>query len=238
MGIGVTGSSPRNSACGDLWDGEHIVRRIVLQDVSAVHKDDAGAYLAHKSHFVRYDDDGHAAGCQLLDDIQYFADHFGVERRGGLVKKHDLRVERERADDGDALLLAAAKILRIFLCFFDQMDALKQLHGPLFGRFFVDLLDLYQGGRNVIEDRHVGEQIERLEDHAHLFADQMDLDAFLRQLLILEKDLSGGRLLEKVHAADERAFPGAARANHRNDLALADRQIDIFEDLQLAKVLF
>ena len=45
---------------------------------------------------------------QIADNAQHLADEFGVEGRRHFVEQHDLRLERQRAGDGDALLLGSA----------------------------------------------------------------------------------------------------------------------------------
>ena len=52
-----------------------------------------------------------AAG--LADESERFAGVFVVEVAGGLVGEHELGVVRERAGDGDALLLAGGKLAGI-----------------------------------------------------------------------------------------------------------------------------
>ena len=86
---------------------EYLVGRALFNDTPAVEKDHAGRDLAGKAHFVRHDGKGHALVCKLLHDVEHFADHFGVERGGGLVKEDDLRVLAQRAGDSHTLLLAA-----------------------------------------------------------------------------------------------------------------------------------
>ena len=53
------------------------------------------------------DDHRHALVGELLHDGEDLADHLGVERARGLVEEHQARPHRQRAGDGDALLLAA-----------------------------------------------------------------------------------------------------------------------------------
>ena len=43
---------------------------------------------------------------------EHLADEFGIERRRRLVEQHQPRRDRERAGDGDALLLAAGQSMR------------------------------------------------------------------------------------------------------------------------------
>ena len=57
-------------------------------------------------HVVRHDDD-RIALLQLEDELLDLARRDRVEGRAGLVHQEDLRLDRERARDAEALLLAA-----------------------------------------------------------------------------------------------------------------------------------
>ena len=50
---------------------------------------------------------------EILHHRQHLAGQFGIERRGDLVEQHQLGLHRQRAGDGDALLLAARELLGI-----------------------------------------------------------------------------------------------------------------------------
>ena len=62
---------------------------------------------------------------QLDHDVQHLLDHLGIEGGGRLVEQHELRVHAERAGDGDALLLAAGELARIFVRLLGDPDALE-----------------------------------------------------------------------------------------------------------------
>ena len=51
----------------------------------------------------------------------------GVERRQRLVEEEDLRLDGERAGEGDALLLAAGQLPRVALAAVLEVDELEQL---------------------------------------------------------------------------------------------------------------
>ena len=61
-----------------------------------------------------------------------------------------------------------------------------------------------------------------LEDHAHLLAQLVDVDLFLRDIDAVEQDRSARRRLQQVQAAQERALAGAGGADGRDDIALPD----------------
>ena len=89
---------------------ENFVRRSILEDVAAVHKDHTVGHVAGKAHLVRDYDHGQTCLRQPLHNVQHLADHFGVKRGRRLVKEEDVRVHRQRPRDGDALLLPAGEL--------------------------------------------------------------------------------------------------------------------------------
>ena len=56
---------------------------------------------------MRRDDHRHPLLGQLPDRVQDLGDQHGVERARDLVQQQDVGLHRERADDGDPLLLPA-----------------------------------------------------------------------------------------------------------------------------------
>ena len=60
-------------------------------------------------------DHRHALFGQVDHDVEDFRDHLRIQGRGRLVEQHDFRVHAKRPGDGDALLLAAGKLARVFL---------------------------------------------------------------------------------------------------------------------------
>ena len=82
---------------------EHLFGRALLHDEAAVHEDDAVGHVAGEAHLVGDHDHGHAALRQAFHDAQHVAHEFGVQRAGGLVEQHDVRVHGKRAGDGHAL---------------------------------------------------------------------------------------------------------------------------------------
>ena len=67
-------------------------------------------------------------------DLQHRAHQLGIERAGRLVEQHDPRLERDRARDGDPLLLAARQLGRPVVGAIGQADPLErraaELHRP------------------------------------------------------------------------------------------------------------
>ncbi|MNE42051.1 hypothetical protein D3C80_1361570 [compost metagenome] len=111
---------------------------------------------------------GHAFVGQLNHYIQYFTDHFRVQRRGRFVKQHDDRVHGQGAGNRHTLLLTTGELARVLFRLVAKTDALKQRQ-PLLGRFrFAATEYLALGNGQVLGDGQVREQLEVLEHHTDL----------------------------------------------------------------------
>ena len=104
---------------------------IDLDDLAGVHEHDAIRHLPRKAHFMGDADHGHALIGQQHHGIEHFLDHFGIERRGRFIEQHDLGRHAQGARDGDALLLTARKLDRVFVGLFGYLDAFEIGHGQL-----------------------------------------------------------------------------------------------------------
>src|SRR6266849_217570 len=151
----------------------------------------------------------------------------GVQVSCGLVGEKDPRVMNERPRDRDALLFAARKLVRVLVLLpFETHNA----------EHFLDLrlevaqraLGHAQCEGNVLEDRQVGQQLEILEDHADLppqVREMAPLEA--AQILPLDMDGAGGRLLLADQEADQRRLAGAAGTNEKHEVLLGNFEGDI-----------
>ena len=201
---------------------EELVRGVDLHDLAAVHEDDAVRDLTRKAHLMRHDRHGHAALGKLLHHVQHFADHFGVQGGGGLVKEHHLGLHGESPDNGDTLLLAAGEHRGIGARLVGKPDALEQLHGRLVGLLLGFELEADGRQRDVFLDRHVGEKVEMLEHHAHFPAVLVQVDLLVGDIHAVHDHLAGGRDLQKIQAAQHRGFAGAGGADDRDHFAAVD----------------
>ena len=174
--------------------------------------------------------------CQLYHDIQHFLDGLRVEGRSRLVEQDDLGLCAEGACNGDALLLAAGQLRRVDIRFVPEADDLKIMICQLFGLCLGLVMELHGCQRQVFEHRHVGVEVELLEDHAHVVADDLGL-VLVGQLLTVDVDVAAGRLFQKVHAADSGRFAAAGRSDNDQLFALGDLEVHVFEDVQVSEVL-
>ena len=63
---------------------------------------------------------------RLAHDLEHRADQLGIERAGRLVEQHHPRLERDRARDGDPLLLAARQLARRVAGAIGEADPLQR----------------------------------------------------------------------------------------------------------------
>lgn len=105
--------------------GEERVRVGIFDDLAVGHEQDAVCGFAGESHLVRDDDHGHALLGEVRHDVQDLVDHLRIESGGRFIEEHDLRLHRERAGDGDALLLATGELRRVFVCLVGNPHAVE-----------------------------------------------------------------------------------------------------------------
>ena len=187
---------------------------------------------------MRHDDHRHAVLCELTHQVEHLADHLRVERRGGLVKEHDLRLHRERAHNSDTLLLAAGEHGRIGIGLVGKVDALKKLHRKLVGFLLSLELQRDRGEGDVLLDGHVREEVEVLENHAHLAAVQVEIDLGVGNIHAAKYDLAGGRSLQQVQAAQQRRLARPGGADYRDDLAARNAETAVIERLDRSADVF
>jgi hypothetical protein len=91
------------------------------------------------------------------------SDEFRVERGRRLVEQHQLRLERQRARDADALLLTAGKLIRVLVLLLRQPDLVEQLDGLWDDLLLGPLLHDHRSLDDVLQHRLVREQVMPLE---------------------------------------------------------------------------
>ena len=185
---------------------------------------------------MRHADHGDVLLRELNHNVQDFLDHLGVERRGRLVKQDDGLLGAQGASDGDALLLTTREILRVLAGLMRHPDALERGDGDL-GRLLLALLLQLDGReRQITQHRHVGIQVELLKHHGAILASHLQVILFGERRTV-DDDLARRGLLQIIDATDERRLTRAGRPDHYELLAALDGEIDIFEHMQVAKVL-
>ena len=93
---------------------EELPGRRELDDAAEIHDADAIGDVVDDGEIVRDEQVGEAhALLQVAHQVQHLRLHRHVERRGRLVADQEFRMRGQRAGDGDALALAAGKLVRI-----------------------------------------------------------------------------------------------------------------------------
>ncbi len=230
-----------------LRRGEQLARRTRFEDLSTVHEHDTAGDLAREAHFVRHDEHRHVLFRQFAHRAQHFAGQFRVQRRGRLVEQHDVRFHRQRAGNGDTLLLAAREARRIAAALVEQADLFQQdlcLRDDLLASH---TLDRDRRLDDVLQHGHVREQVEVLENHAHLDADAADVgfrhvvaDAMhiaRHQRFAFDDDAPAVDRLKVIETAQEGALARAGRADHGDHLALGDIERNALQHFERAEAL-
>ena len=214
---------------------EELLRRALLEDPAGVEEAHAVGDVAGEAHLVRRDQHRHASRRELADHVENLRDELRVERARDLVQEEKLRLHREGARDRDALLLAAREPVGVLVPLVREPEALEQA-----GRVRLRLgarqpPRLARRERHVLEHRHVGEEVERLEDDPDPAAHDVDIDPARGDLLAADDDPAGRDRLEQVDATEERRLAGPGGADQADDLVLGQHEVDPAEHLELAE---
>ena len=180
---------------------------------------------------MRDDDHRHALLGQAHHDLKHLIDHLGVKGARGLVEEHSLGLHGKRTGDGHALLLAARKLCGRLIGLFGHAHAAQQIHGALAGLLLGHAQHIDRSQHDVLQYRHMCKQVELLEHHAQLGTHAGKVFAFLRQGLALDEDLARVDGFQAIDGAAHGRLARARGADHDDDLATVDREIDVVEDV-------
>ena len=137
-----------------------------------------------------------------------------------LVAEDDLRVVGENSCDRHTLLLAARELRGVGVRLIGNADKSQNLHRALFCVLLAHPGD-FQREADVAEDSALHEKVEVLEDHADLLPAAADFRLAERHhVFVVDVDLAGGRTLQQVQAAHERALARAGQADDAENIAL------------------
>ena len=177
--------------------------------------------------FVGDHDDGHALVVELLEHAHDLDAGAAVEIAGRLVGEQQGGLVGERAGDGDALLLAAGKLVRLVVGAVGQADRVQRLQGPLaLARSGQALAGVEHRQFDILQRGGAGQQVEALEDEADLLVADVGqfVAAELRDVDAVERILPPGRPVEAADDVHHGGLAGAAGAHERDELALGDFQ--------------
>ena len=181
---------------------------------------------------VGHDDDGVPPPVQLGEDVHDVLAAFGVERAGGFVGKDDAAAVHERPGDGNALLLAAGKLVGLVLQLVRQAQIREQGLGPVKARLFVHP-GVYGGKGHVFRGGQRGEQVVALEDEPDALPAQFrELVAVQRADVHAADAADPGRLgVEAAQDVHERRLARARGAGDCDELTGVHRQAHVVQDV-------
>jgi hypothetical protein len=179
---------------------------------------------------VRDDDQRLAGGIQVKEQAADLVARAGVDRAGRLVGEQQRRPVDERPRDGHALPLATGKPGRVGVPAVGDPQRVEQFVRTLPGIPGLGPGEL-RGQQHVVNDRHVVEQVEELEDHADLAAAEACRARFAEHVhpFVADADRPARRL---VHPGDEVEQRGLARTGRSHDghrLAGLDPQAHVID---------
>ena len=158
-----------------------------------------------------------------------------VERGDGLVGDNELRIDRERSRDADALALAAREFMRVERRGIGgEPDLFKEIRNPLTAVLpGADVVEVERLADDVA-DAHarVEARIGILEDDLHLAAQRLEC-ARIQAGDIPAVELNGtrGRLHQPQYGAAERRLARSRLADEADDLTGTDAERDAVDGL-------
>ena len=189
---------------------------------------DLVANLLGNSKRMGNDHHGHAHfAVDVAQKVEHLRGRARIKRARGLIAQHHFRIVRQRAGNGNTLLLAAGKLAGIILRLVRQADKLEQLKGARF-RLRLLLVAKFEREGDVAQDRALLEQAEILENHANAAAKLKQLLSLERRdVLSVDHDTAARGPFEQVDAAYQRGLSGTGLADDAEDVPIFDGKVDI-----------
>lgn len=209
---------------------EELFRGTLFGNFAFVEEDDTIGNVPSKGELMGNHDHGHAMCGKILHDLEDLADHLGIESRRRLIEEHDVGIHDKRPGDGDPLLLTAGERSWHMANEVGHSDLGKGIDGSGLGLSLASLENLHLGIHAVLEDIHVVEQVELLEDHSHVGANLVDVDLPVEKVSSLEEDFPGIRSFQKIETSEKRGFSATRGTDDGNHVSLADIHGDAFEN--------
>ena len=169
--------------------------------------------------------------CRRLQLFLHVLAELQVERAERLVEQQHLWPVDQRAGERDALALAAGQLAGAARAIARQPHQGERLLGGLAPLGLADALD-HQAVGDVVEHVEMREQRIVLEDGVDVAPVGRDAVGALAENL----DMAGGRLLEAGDQAQARRLAGARRAEHGEELARPDVEVDRVDGLHRAEM--
>lgn len=179
---------------------------------------------------VRGEDDGDAARTHLVDDRPHALAQLDIDPRGRLVEKQQVGLVRQRLCDQHAPLHPARQRHDALVTLVPQAQALE------------DLLDPRWIGREAEQPARIGDRAPHRLEHvgAEFLRYETDPPPRLapvgRKVVAKGTDRARCRAHQTANRPDQSGLARAIGPEQRENLALADRQVDVVECLEAAGI--
>ena len=214
---------------------EYLIRGSLLHNDTGIHEYYPAGNLFGKHHLMGNDHHRHPVFCQGLDNLQYLADHFRIQRGCGLVKQQQLRLHAKCPGNGHALFLTSGQLRRPGVNISAHAYLLQVFLRGLFCLCLVLLIDDLHADHAVFQYVHVGKQVKGLEHHTYPGTEPVLILGFIGNLLALEHDLAAGGLLQHIDTAKQCGFTGTGGTDHTDYLTFFHIKMNILEHLMAAE---
>ena len=229
--------------------GLNLGRRPHRQHFAVVQRDHPVGHPVHQGHVVLDHQHRDAEfGFHVADPERHVVGLLHVQPGRRLVEQDELRLATERAGEFDHLAHTVRKARDQLVAMSLQIEEFYHLFHPPAVGFFVapDVREEKQllpelGGavpvpadQKVVEDGGILEQFDVLEG-ARDPAPGDVVRGLPGNVLILEIERAGGRIVEPRDQVEDRAFAGTVGADDRQDLSLLDSKADGIHRLQAAE---
>ena len=158
-----------------------------------------------------------------------------VQVSGGLVGQEEGGAVDQGAGNGGALHFAPAHLVGEGAGAGGQADEVEHLRGA--GAGLAGFLAAEKEGEfGVLDGRHGGKEIEKLEDNAESFAAVGGEGGVIGSVegKPIDRDLARGRLVESAEQVEQGAFAAAARSGHGDEFGGGDLQAHFAQGVHFA----
>ena len=178
-----------------------------------------------------YEDQRHAALLLLRKQkIGDLAASFGIQVAGWLIGDQHRRRWSKGSSDRNALLFTAGQLARVVAEALAEPDGFQLLAGNVEGALYVGE---FQWDGDIFEGRHVGDQMERLEDDADVLAPEVGKAVFTQrvQRRVADMDFTAVEPFETGQHHQKRRLARPGRPDDPHCLAFRDGKVDALQDV-------
>ena len=192
-----------------------------LQHVGAV-----GERQREARHLV-HQQDRRLLRAQAVQRCEQILDHLRREAEGRLVQEQQLRLRHQAAREREHLLLAARKEPGALVRRSRSRQTVEQRLDLALRHFAAQV----GAEADVVQHRELREHLAAL-GHQHHALRHDPVRREILQVLALESHFSRDRAMQSRERAHQRRLAGAVGAQHRDQLALLDLQIDVADHVE------